>query len=200
MRLNPDATFDCLFLASCAQSQAGNFSSQEIHLFAYLACLLWLYRERTVADWGYGFVGTELGAPFSLEVDSSLKELFERGYLKKFDERIAITESAVEPLAELTKLTVNQERLECLRAACSSTAAFSVGMVSSALSKEPELSRSKALPSSRLLLEDAARAQLFEQFSALRSALQGRSSDLRLPAVVWISALYRYAITDVGQT
>jgi len=64
MRLNPDATFDCLYVANHLQVKQLSISPQEIHLFTYLACLLWLYKERVVSDWGYDFVGTELGAPF----------------------------------------------------------------------------------------------------------------------------------------
>ena len=191
MRLNPDAIFDCLFVADRLRIQNSSFSSQEIHLFAYLACLLWLYSQKAVSDWGYDFVGTELGAPFSRDIDLSIKELVERGYFRKVHDRFGITELSIQPFTELSGLTMYKEHAECLLAACSSTAAFSVGMVSSALAKEPELSRSKAIPSSRLLLEDAARSQLYEQFEALRSALNQPSNDLRLPAVVWLSALYR---------
>jgi hypothetical protein len=199
MRLNPDATFDCLFVATRLRIQATSFSTQEIHLFAYLACLLWLYRERAVTDWGYEFVGTELGAPFSREIDLALNELLERGYLRKVHNRLNPTELSKQPLHDLSQLDMNQERVECLQAACSSTAAFSVGMVSSALANEPELSRAKAVPSSRLLLEDAARAQLYMQFEALRIELYKRGNDLRLPAVVWLSALYRSSKNVTGE-
>jgi len=199
-RLNPDATFDCLFLANRLHIQRASVSAQEIHLFAYLACLLWLYRQRAVSDWGYAFVGTELGAPFSRDIDVALKELLERGYLRKVHDRVSPTEFANQPLRDLTELGMNQDRTECLRAACSSTAAFSVGMVSNALAKEPELSRAKAIPSSRLLLEDAARSQLYVQFEALRTALHQRSNDLRLPAVVWLSALYRLNKSAADET
>lgn len=192
MRLNPDATFDCLFVANRLQIQRPHFSVQEIHLFTYLACLLWLYSERIVSDWGYEFVGTELGAPFSREIDTALKELLERGYFRKIHDRVRLTELAEQPLRDLCELNINQERTECLQAACSSTTVFSVGMVSSALAKEPELMRAKALPSSRLLLENLARSQLYEQFEALRKAVSQQSNDLRLPAFVWLTALYRF--------
>ena len=192
MRLNPDATFDCLFVTNHLQIQRPSFSVQEIHLFTYLACLLWLYRERIVSDWGYEFVGTELGAPFSREIDTALKELLERGYFRKIHDRVRLSELAKQPLQDLSELTINQERSECLQAACSSTAVFSVGMVSSALAKEPELMRAKALPSSRLLLEDSARSQLYVQFDVLRKAVSQRTNDLRLPAIVWLTALYRF--------
>jgi hypothetical protein len=192
MRLNPDATFDCLFMANHLQFPRSSFSVQEIHIFAYLACLLWLYRERAVSDWGYEFVSTELGAPFSREIDTALKELLERGYFRKIHDSVRLTELAEQALRDLSGLTINQERAECLHAACSSTAVFSVGMVNSALANEPDLMRAKALPSNRLLLEDSAQSKLYVQFDSLRKAVCQRSSDLRLPAVVWLTALYRF--------
>lgn len=191
MRLNPDATFDSLLIASRLQTQAANFSVPELHLFAYLACLLWLYQRRPVADWGYVFVGTELGAPFSQEIDTAVKELLERGYLLRDGARMRMIERAEEHLHSFGQLALNRERAECLQAACACTTAFSVGMVSSALACEPELSRAQAVPMKRRLLEEASQSQLYAQFDTLRQALPRSSNDLRLPAVVWLMALYR---------
>jgi hypothetical protein len=191
MRLHPNATFDCLLVAQRLQAQGAAYTGPELHLFAYLACLLWLYQKNIVTDWGYSFVGTELGAPYSQEIDSALKELLGRGFFRRIHDRLGLTKLAETTLDEFTNLEMNRERAECLNAACASIAAFSLGMVTSALSQEPDLSRAKALPSNRLLLEDAAQSQLYVQFEALRSNLDPRTTDLRLPAVVWLSALYR---------
>ena len=190
-RLNPDATFDCLFVADRLKREMGMFTPAELHLFTYLACLLWLYRRHVVADWGYAFVGTELGAPFSLDIDATIKELLERGYFLRIQDRLQMSSTAQEQLEDFGTLEMNAERVECLRAACASTSAFSVGMVGNALAQEPELKRARAVPVSRRLLEDAGQSQLFEQFDVLRSALSRGSSDLRVPAVVWLAALYR---------
>src|SRR5215813_6518671 len=190
-RLEPDATFDCLYVIKHLHSQREGIAQQEVHLFAYLSCLLWIYCERPVSDWGYHFVGTEHGAPYSPEIDVALRELLERGFLRRIHELVGLTKHAEQVLYDLTTHSINKERAECLEAACSSTAAFSVGMVSSALAKEPELSRARAIPSSRFLLERAAQTQLYDQFEALRKALQARGHDLRLPAVVWLTALYQ---------
>jgi hypothetical protein len=189
--LNPDATFDCLFLAAHLQSESGTLTAPELHLFAYLACLLWIFRGRATTEWGYFFVGTELGAPFSREIASAIDSLVESGYLIQTEERISKSASAEESLQELEGLALIQERSECLRAACASTAAFSLGMVGNALAQEPDLKRAQATPMSRLLLEDTARTQLYVQFEALRKGLHEGIEDLRTPAVVWLTALYR---------
>jgi|HubBroStandDraft_6_1064221.scaffolds.fasta_scaffold689941_1 hypothetical protein len=199
MPLNPDATFDSLFLAGWLQEEAGSFTGPELHLFAYLACLLWLYRQRAISDWGYSFVGTELGAPFSQDIDSSLRILQERGFLTRIHERVRLTDAAIEFSNQLKQLALNQDRAECLGAACASTAAFSIGMVGSALSQEPDLKRARATPLNRMLLEDSARHQLYEHFKSLREAIMKHSSsvetpdDLRLPAFLWLAALHRWS-------
>lgn len=191
MRVNHNATYDCLFVSDFLQKHCGAFTAAEVHLFAYLSCLLWMYRERALTDWGYDFVSTELGAPYSQEIDLAIKELFERGLLHRSKKQIRITERARDILGNFSQLTLNNDRTECLHAACSNVVAFSVGMVSSALSHEPELSRSQKWPTNRRLLEEPARIQLYEQFEALREALNQQSEDLRMPATVWLSALYQ---------
>jgi hypothetical protein len=191
MALNPDATYDCLFMANRLQREAGKFTAPELHLFGYLACLLWLYRRRAITDWGYSFVGTELGAPFSLDLDSAIKALVQRGYFLRATDHLNMTDAAHNQLRDFSGLTMNQSREECLNAACSSTTAFSSGMVCNALAQEPDLRRARLTPMGRPLLEDAARSQLYVQFDALRSALHQTDGDLRLPAVVWLTALYR---------
>ena len=189
--LNPDATFDCLFLAANLQSERSTLTPPQLHLFAYLGCLLWIFRGRAAAEWGYFFVGTELGAPFSLEIASAIDSLVESGYLIQTEDRISKAAPTEESLRDLEALVLMQERSEFLRAACASTAAFSLGMVGNALAQEPDLKRAQATPMSRHLLEETARTQLYEQFEALRKGLHGGIEDLRIPAVVWLTALYR---------
>lgn len=196
--MNPDATFDSLFLAERLQEETGTFTVPELHLFAYLACLLWIYRQRAISDWGYSFVGTELGAPYSQDIDNAFKILQDRGFLTRIENRLKLSPLAIQFLHELKPLTLNQDRAECLEAACASTAALSVGMVGSALSQEPDLKRARITPLNRTLLEDSARRQLYEQFESLRHGIQRHaaaesSEDLRLPAFLWLTALYRWS-------
>jgi hypothetical protein len=191
MQLNPDAAFDCLFVADHLARDRGIVPKGEIHLFGYLACLLWLYRRNPLADWGYSFVGTELGSPFSLDIDGAIREFQERGYLVGVQDQLRMSEMARQPLEEFLNLSFNTERGECLRAACSSTAAFSVGMVATALAQEPDLKRARNLPNTRVLLGEAAQFQLYKQFDALYRALNVENIDLRVPAVVWLAALYK---------
>ena len=191
MRLNPYAAFDCLIIGRRLQNPTFRCTAAEIHLFAYLSCLLWLYRQRPVTEWGYGFVSTELGAPFSLDIDTTIKQLSDRGCFAYDQEKVIITDIAYHELDNFSALSLNRDRLECLDAACATTAAFSLGMVSNALGSDPELSRAQALRMSRRLLEESAQGELYKQFAVLRQSLIHRTEDLRLPAVVWLTALYR---------
>jgi hypothetical protein len=191
MQPSPEATFDCLLIADCLRHESDTFTAPELHLFGYLACLLWLYRGGTASDWGYSFVGTALGAPYSREIDAAVSALVDAGCFFPADERLRATQAAAEILIDLCQLSLNQERAECIQAACATTAAFSVGMVGNALGQEPELRRARALPLSRLLLEDVARSLVYSHFDALRQALGAGAQDLRVPAVVWLGALYR---------
>src|SRR5437762_3153645 len=135
MRLNPDATFDSLFIADRLQTQGEGFTAPEIHVFSYLACLLSLYRFQAVSDWGYTFVGTELGAPFSQEIDAAARYLVDRGHLLRAGDRLYVNDQAVPQLALFRQLNLNAQRAECLTAACASAVALSAGMVGSALSQ-----------------------------------------------------------------
>ena len=116
MQLNPDATFDCLFVGHRLQARVGSFANAELHLFAYLSCLLWLFRRRIVADWGYEFVGTELGAPFSRHIDLAVTELLGRGYFLRVGDRLYMSELAERRLADFGQLSLNRDRAECLDA------------------------------------------------------------------------------------
>ncbi|MBV8276889.1 MAG: hypothetical protein JO170_16750 [Verrucomicrobia bacterium] len=191
MPLNPFATFDCLYFGSWLQQQISGFSAAELHLLSYLACLLGLYRAQPQTDWGYAFVGTELGAPFSAEIEAALQSLERWGYFTSKPDRLQMTAAAQEKLEALLEQFLYRERIECLKAAASSILAFSVGTVREALGQQPDLRRAKNVPGSRALMEEAALDELYRDFDVLRRALQNTGTDLRLPAVLWITALFK---------
>lgn len=62
-------------------------------------------------------------------------------------------------------------------------------MVSSALARDPELARARKVPMTRSLLEEVAVTELYGQFSVIQRNLRFEYDDLRVPAVVWLSAL-----------
>lgn len=190
MRLNTAATFDVLYITHSVQRTAGGLVAAELHLFGYLACVLWLYTGRTADDWGYSFLGTALGAPFSPPVDTAVTELTARGFLQPSGERLRMSPMAEDRLKVLRSLELNRDRAECLYAACSSTSAFSLGMISGALAQDPELQRARRVPLTRQLLDRPGTASLYRHFEALKKNLPQYDLDLRVPAVVWLGALH----------
>ena len=189
--LNTDAAFDTLVITSKLQRELMGVAAADLHLFSYLACLLWLYKRHALDDWGYSFMGTELGAPFSREVNDAIEQLAACGHLLEVKERLRVSSIAEERLRTFLDLRLNQERIECLHAACASTSAFSLGIIGSALAHEPELKRARSVDVTRQLLEGWGRSQLYHHFEALRKGLLKDDVDLRVPAVVWLAALYK---------
>jgi hypothetical protein len=193
MALYPAATFDCLFVGDALERRFGGLASGEVHLLCYLACLLWLYRKHPAADWGYAFVSTDLGSPFSREIEVTLSELKRRGLFAEADDRFTLQQAAREELSLLSTHDFYRERKEYLVASTASVLAFSAGIVRTALSEEPELKRANSLRSTRQLLQEPGIRLLYEHFSNLRTALGNESYDLRIPAVAWVSALFTSA-------
>lgn len=190
MAMNPDALFDCLFLTEHLNREGERIKPAGLHVFAYLSCLLWLYRYQSTADWGYNFVGTDLGAPFSADLESAINVLLSAGNLVRDQAgELSLSANAKKYLEEVGALELNQARKACLLGACSSAAAFSPGMVYGALANEPDLERARRIPVARQLLEDFAVKQLYSQFRILHDNLGQHSDDLRVPAVVWLTAL-----------
>lgn len=195
--LDPFATYDCLFVGVRIQRRLGAFAVAEIHLLAYLGCLLSLYKKTPIADWGYNFIGTEVGAPYSQTIDLSIRGLVERQLFREHQDRLIATPEAFRELEFLNTLGFYHDRNDCLNGACASILAFSVGIVREALSQEPELNRAKALASTRELLDGPGLQLLYEQFEALTMGLGTQFGDLRVPSIAWLTALARQVVPQI---
>lgn len=191
--INPDAGFDCLSIALRLQQSLSNVAPGELHLFAYLACLLSLYRGNAVSDWGYGFAGTRNGSPFSPEIGSAQQRLVSLGLLSYKKDYLTISEVGREEYKELRRLSQNALREPYVEAACSSVLALPVGLIRTALSEEPMLRPSAQLASTRPLLAGPGLVLLHEQFEILSAAVGVEVRDLLIPAAVWLTYLSRVA-------
>jgi hypothetical protein len=89
---NAFASFDALFIARELSLKLGNAAAGEIHLFAYLGCLLSLFEGKPAAEWGYNFAGLESGSPFSPELYEANMELDRVGFLASEGSRVVITD------------------------------------------------------------------------------------------------------------
>ena len=189
--MNPFASFDCLGLGTRLQGALGDTSDPELHMFAYLSCLLWLYRGHPVSDWGYSFTGTREGAPFSTDMEHALVELATSGHISDDPNHRVVTPGGSELFAELRELTLNRTREPYLEGACSTALAFPPGRVRDALVRQPELKRAHLTGAATQLLDDRTADVMYGQFQQLSQALGVDTHDLMIPATVWVEYLLR---------
>jgi hypothetical protein len=191
--VNPEAAFDCLAITTLLGPSVEGVLPGEIHVFAYLACLLSLYNGQPVTDWGYSFAGTSEGAPFSVAIDDAVNTLRVSGDLVEHGGGVRITEAGRTEYGLLAELKQNASRVLYLTGACSSVLALPIGMVRNAIAHEPAVKRALALGATRLLLERVDVSALYEQFSALAAVLGEEVRDFMAPAVTWLMFLTRTA-------
>lgn len=183
------ASFDAIALAYHLEPSVGPVARGEIHLFGYLACLLFLFRNNPVSDWEYGFAATEFGAPFSTDLNAAIVEHEQVGLLARRGLLFEVTDRGRGEYETLRGLSSFAERDEYLEAASSSSLAVPVGLVRRAISAEPQITASRQFRSHRPLLDELALDSLYTYFGALREAVGVHETDLLAPAVVWLRYL-----------
>lgn len=182
------ASYDFLFVAEELSPRVGLVAVGEIHLFAYLGCLLSLFKGQPVAEWGYSFAGLESGSPFSPELQDAYKELERAGFVSSSAGGVAVTEVGRQQIEVFNTLRTFMSRKLFLGAACASLLSFRVGMVRAAMSMEPGLRPVLSVGGMRPLLAMTSLEQLHEHFDALFRVL-GETSDLLVPSTVWLTYL-----------
>lgn len=187
--VNSFAYYDTLAIVSKISGRFEKTAISEVHLFAYLSCLLALYQGRPVADWEYGFVATETGSPFSPEIESVLGELTANSLVDEMDRYLTLTPSGQEEYAALGELLRYQKREEFIEAACSCILAVPLGVIRSAVTTDHDMKIARQLQDTRRLLSDAAVEKLHNAFQALSEEIGIGIKDLIVPAVVWLKFL-----------
>lgn len=192
---SPEAVFDTLFIGQRLQRKIEDFSQYEIQFFAYFSCLLSLYEGNTVDDWKYSFVKTELGSPYSIEIDRSIQTLLASGKLSQTEntkEYFTINETGTKFFNFQNEVSSNlADREKYLTTACNTISIVPFGTIKEAVSREPVLYSAGNSLSKRSLLESTnpATKVLYSQFKELKLALQDKYQDLIVPAVVWLESL-----------
>jgi len=190
---NPQAVFDCLYIGRSLTTSLGTIAEAELHLFAYLSCLLFLYKGHPASDWGYEFTSTHTGAPYSLALQASVQGLIGASLLRASGEFLVLEPAGIEECNQLSALSLNSERIAFLEAACSSQLMLPVGIIRMAISEEPTLRPTVKYATSRRLLDGPATVRLYEQFDALNQAVGSETPDLLVPASVWLTYLSHIA-------
>jgi hypothetical protein len=187
--MNSSSIFDCLAIGNGIQSAMGNFSPEELHIFGYLGCLLSLYRKQSVSEWGYSFIVSEEGVPFSHDIFESFDYVRQLGFLNSHDHYYRLSSVGESVLEQLKSLVQHYKRLPMLEGACESLLAIPMNIVRDAITNVPEIKRATAAKSARKLLVSPGLEQLYKQFQVLSTTFGVEIPDLMIPATAWLSYL-----------
>ena len=187
--ITPEAYFDCLAISQSVPRSVGPLSRIEVHLFAYMGCILALIEGKPVSEWGYAFALTSSGHPYSLDVDSAIDLLVRQGKLGQDEQELLIlTEdvglSEVEGLGTIRSF---QERQHWIRTATECALALPVGTIKFALGSTPGVDAAIALGQKRELLGEEDIDRLYQERQLIMEVLGESAVDLLAPAVAWLT-------------
>lgn len=197
-QFNPYACYDTLSVISQTQAATGNAMAGEVHLLAYLACLLSMYRGWAASDWGYVFIRSPRGAPYSSDISSAIENMQASCWIEEAGQHLTLTGAGARMLEALSQLEQNRPRRQPLNAACASTLSVPMGVVRTAVLMEPELRNADELSLVRTLLDGPGVPVLHDQFAAITQVLGANVRNLMVPAVVWLNYLFRLALEGAG--
>ena len=195
MTVMVSAGYDALMIANRFQQMGERVAIAELHLFAYLSCLLTHYgREDPEFDWSYDFVATPSGAPYAPALDEESQRLRAAGRLIGNGTALGLSAEGARELETLSALSVCEGRTKYLETACTASTLMPLPTINYAVSREPQLRRALQQSATRKLLVSAGIQLLREHFLAVERAIRERSSsssDLLVPTAVWLEYLVR---------
>lgn len=187
---NSNSYHDGLSICVHLDPALSTIAPSEIHLFAYLSCLLALYRKQPVANWGYDFGAVEGGYPYSPSLDQSITDLVEKGYLHRdTDTFLHVTPTGREEAAWLQSMTAGSSREVYIAGACDSVLSLPLGMIRDALNQSTDLRSARISNHARHLPSDGGTQVFHDHFDVLSQAVGIDVQDLMIPAVIWLQFL-----------
>lgn len=186
----PEAYFDALAIIGDAPASTMPMTVIETHLYAYLGCILGLFKGQAIGDWGYPFAVTSEGFPFSVQFENARSMVVARGLADEDGEGMLTTrhdEMSAEIASLLTFGSWSDRRL-WLRAATQCALALPVGSIRHAISQTPGVATSVRLGQRRQLLQADDIDLLYGEYQIVSSVLGTDVHDLLSPAVIWLSA------------
>lgn len=188
--ISPEAYFDALAVLAEAPSSTLPMSVVEMHLLAYLACLLSLYRGRPISDWGYSFAITEEGFPFSADLEAAREAAVALGNAAEVIPGLIepIHDRLREELEAVLGFSPFAYRLELLKVASQCAVTLPSGSVRDAISRSPGVAQPFRNRQRGPLLQTADIELLHEEYFAVKGVLGGDPRDLLSPATLWLSA------------
>jgi len=186
----PEAYFDAVAITADAPTSVMPMTVIEAHLYAYLGCILGLFRGQAVGDWGYSFAVTSEGFPFSAQFETARAMVVTRGLVDE-DGAGMISARRDELATEINCLLTLSSwagRRQWLRAATQCALALPVGSIRHAIGQTPGVASSVRLGQRRHLLQADDIDLLYEEYRIVSSVLGADVKDLLSPAVIWLSA------------
>ncbi|MFH1919266.1 MAG: hypothetical protein ABIP48_05170 [Planctomycetota bacterium] len=196
--LSPLAYYDSLYVVSSLGDTQPPPGFGDVHVVAYLACLLSLYDGNPISMWGYQLAMAE-GRPFSAALEDAIDRLQSLGCISQGEHgELTPTEAARAELSSLAKLRSFSKREPFLSGACSAVLTQPAGIARNALLHDPQLRPLNRLGSSRMLFQEPGIGQLYRQFDELRQGIQFQPSELMVPAVLWLAYFDHVAALETG--
>lgn len=186
----PEAYFDAVVIAADAPASVMPMTVIEAHLYAYLGCILGLFKGQAIGDWGYPFAVTSEGFPFSVQFETARSMVVARGLVDE-DGAGLISARRHDLAAEIDSLlTLGSwaDRRQWLRAATQCALALPVGSIRHAIGQTPGLAASVRLGQRRHLLQADDIDLLYAEYGIVSSVLGADVKDLLSPAVIWLSS------------
>jgi hypothetical protein len=187
--INPAAYFDTLSLGERISQLVEGTSRAELHLLAYGSCLLSLYDGQPAAEWGYEFVSTEHGLPFSQELNASIDLALNLGQFGLRSGMMVLTDEGTAEVIELRKLESNESRDRYIAGASDCLLVLNPGNVREAFNYDPTINYLRNGNHRDWLLTGSVVERLYSNFRQLREALEYEPRDLSIPMVSWLRYL-----------
>ncbi len=186
-----EAAFDSLTISSLLGRIDFIPTRGEIHLLAYLASLLSVYARKGegASNWGYTFVATPGGAPFSESLEVEIQELVSKGAYTIVGTSIQLTPEGSQLQQALSKLNLARDRFDYIDSASATVYALPAGLIRAAIARDPDLSLVAAHRRSRVLTSYSAMARLYAEFDAVADVLGEANGSLFAASVLWITYL-----------
>ena len=197
--MNPFAFYDVLFIITELSDSVEEITENDIHLFAYLSCLLSIYRKRPAAFWGYNFAFTDYGYPFSNDLQSSIVKHSSSGNTISRDQCIKVSTSGESMLNALGEMSVNSIRDDFLMAACNCSLAFPIGYIRSSILGQYDYIGSLRIGQSKLLLTSESREVIYDELSLIKDLIGINVKDLLVPSTIWLNYLFEKHLEVEGE-
>ena len=185
------STYDVLSIVRRLANTLDGVTRAEVHLLAYVGCLLSIYQRLPANEWGYTFIRSQWGAPFSADIENAIAKLASGAFIDSRTELLRLTHRGFAFIEFLDAGEEHRWRSPYLEGACASALAMPIGSIRSALREEPSLRRASVHHQPRPLLDSDHDDALYEQFGAVSQVVGSDVTDLMVPSVVWLSYLGR---------